>query len=152
MKETFTILFSLLTIAAASQKAVIIVARDGSGRYNTVQAAFNAVPLNNKKWVTIYIKNGIYKEKLLLDSSKNFVTIIGEDKFNTILTFDDHTGKLSPKGDTINTRTSWSFLIKGDHFTARNITFQNDAGFNAGQAVALESDGDQAVFKNCRFV
>jgi pectinesterase len=52
----------------------------------------------------------------------------------------------------MNTRTSWSFLIKADNFTATDITFQNDAGFAAGQAVAVESDGDKAIFKNCRFL
>lgn len=130
----------------------ITVAKDGSGDFSSVQAAFNAVPLNNKKQFTILVKNGVYKEKLRLDSSKNFVTLIGEDKFNTILTYDDHTGKLSPMGDTINTRTSWSFLLKADDFTARNITFQNDAGFTAGQAVAMEADGDKLIFTNCRFI
>ena len=142
----------LVTLVTAAQKSNIIVAPDGSGNYKTVQAAFNAIPFNNKKPATIYIRNGIYKEKLHLDSSKNFVSIVGEDKFNTILTYDDHTGKVSPKGDTINTRTSWSVIIKADNFTAKNITFQNDAGFNAGQAVAVESDGDKAIFKNCRFI
>jgi pectinesterase len=145
----FVFVFSALFIFAQQK---ITVARDGSGNYKTVQAALDAIPLNNKKKITIYIKTGIYKEKLHLDSSKNFVTLIGEDKFSTILTYDDHTGKLSPKGDTINTRTSWSCKIKADNFTAWNITFQNDAGFTAGQAVAVESDGDRAVFKNCRFV
>jgi pectinesterase len=130
----------------------IIVAADGSGKYRSVQQALDAVPLHNKKNVTIFIRNGIYKEKLHLDSTKNNVTIIGEDKFKTILAFDDHTGKLSPTGDTINTRTSWSFLIRADDFTAKNITFRNDAGFTAGQAVAVESDGDKAAFYNCRFV
>lgn len=128
----------------------ITVAQDGSGKYKTVQEALNAVPYNNTKPAIIFIKNGIYKEKLFLDSTKNFVTITGEDKFNTILTYDDHTGKISPKGDTINTMTSWSFKVKADDFTAKNITFQNDAGFTAGQAVALESDGDKAIFNNCR--
>jgi pectinesterase len=135
-----------------AQPASFTVAQDGSAKYKTVQSAFDAIPLNNKKPVTVYIKNGIYKEKLHLDSSKNFVTLTGEDKFNTILTYDDHTGKISPKGDTINTRTSWSFINKADNFTAKNITFQNDAGFTAGQAVAVESDGDKAIFKNCRFI
>ncbi len=130
----------------------IIVAQDGSGDYKTVQGAFNTVPLNNKDPFIIYIRNGLYKEKLLLDSTKNFVTLLGEDKFNTILTYDDHTGKVSPKGDSINTRTSWSFLIRADNFTASNITFQNDAGFTAGQAVAVESDGDKTIFTNCRFI
>ncbi|MBN8672573.1 MAG: alpha/beta hydrolase fold domain-containing protein [Chitinophagales bacterium] len=130
----------------------ITVAKDGSGDFSSVQAALNAVPLNNKKSFTILIKNGVYKEKLRLDSSKNFVTLIGEDKFNTILTYDDHTGKLSVRGDTINTRTSWSFLLKADNFTASNITFQNNAGFTAGQAVAMEADGDKIIFRNCRFI
>ena len=128
------------------------VAKDGTGDYSTVQDALNAVPVNNKKRLTIFIKKGIYKEKLYLDSSKHFVSLVGEDKFNTVLTYNDHTGKISPKGDTINTRTSWSFLIKADNFSATDITFQNDAGFNAGQAVAVEADGDKVIFKNCRFI
>lgn len=142
----------LLFPSALLAQRTITVSAEGTGDHKTVQAALNAVPANNRKPVTIFIKNGIYKEKLFLDSSRRFVTLIGEDKFNTILTWDDHTGKLSPKGDTINTRTSWSFLIKANDFTARNITFRNDAGFTAGQAVAVESDGDRAVFSNCRFV
>jgi pectinesterase len=151
MKTISFILVVVFTISVSAQKR-IVVAADGSGNYITVQAALDAVPKNNKQSLTIYIKNGIYKEKLHLDSSKNFVTLIGEDKFNTILTYDDHTGKLSPKGDTINTRTSWSFIIKADNFTAKNISLQNDAGFSACQAVAVESDGDKAIFKNCRFI
>lgn len=130
----------------------ITVAQDGSGNYKTVQEALNGVPANNKKRVVIYIRNGIYYEKLLLDSTRNFVTLIGEDKFKTILTYNDHTGKIAPNGDSINTRTSWSFKILADNFTAKDITFQNDAGFNAGQAVAVESDGDKAQFINCRFI
>jgi len=151
MKRIIFILGSCLPLIASAQK-MITVSQDGKGNYKTVQAALDAVPLKNKIPVTIYIRNGVYKEKLHLDSSKNFVTLAGEDKFKTILTYDDHTGKLSPKGDTINTRTSWSFLIKADDFSAHDISFQNDAGFSAGQAVAIESDGDRAVFKNCRFV
>ena len=137
---------------ATAQIKTVYVSQDGSGDYKTVQEALNAVPLKNKKPFTVIIKNGIYKEKLQLDSFKNFVTLTGEDKFNTILTYNDHTGKLSPQGDTISTRTSWSFKILADDFTANNITFQNDAGFAAGQAVAVESDGDKATFNNCRFI
>ncbi len=141
----------IITINVFAQKK-IIVAKDGSGNYKTVQQALDAITLNNKKPITIFIKNGIYKEKLHLDSTKNFITLIGEDKFNTILTYDDHTGKVSARGDTINTRTSASFVVKANNFAAENITFQNDAGFSAGQAVGLESDGDKASFYNCRIV
>lgn len=151
MKSILVVLFICVAGIATAQKR-IIVTQDSTGNYTTVQAALDAVPLNNKIPIVIYIKNGTYREKLCLDSTKEFVTLVGEDKFRTILTYDDHTGKLSPKGDTINTRTSWSFLVRANHFTARLITFQNNAGFSAGQAVAMESDGDQAIFDNCRFV
>lgn len=130
----------------------IIVAQDGTGQYTTVQAALDAVPGNNKKPFIIYIKKGVYKEKLLLDSTKSFVTLTGEDKFNTVLTYDDHTGKTDAQGRTINTQTSASFFMQANHFTATNITFQNDAGFTAGQAVAIQVSGDKAAFNNCRFV
>ena len=143
---------SLLSACFANAQTKIIVAQDESGKYKTVQRALDAIPVNNKKPVTIFIKNGIYKEKLHLDPSKRFVTLIGEDKFNTILTYDDHTGKVSPKGDTINTRTSASVIVKAGNFRAENLTIQNDAGFTAGQAVGLESDGDMASFYNCRIV
>jgi pectinesterase len=151
-KHLFFIAFVFVSFSCLCQGRKLVVSQDGKENFQTVQAAFDAVPDNNKKPVTIFIRNGIYKEKLTLDSSKCFVTLIGEDKFNTVLTYDDHTGKLSPKGDTINTYTSASFLEAASDFTARNITFQNDAGFTAGQAVAIRILGDRARFFNCRFV
>jgi len=152
MKKVVFVFIAFFLVHASFAQKRLVVAKDGSGNFTTVQAALNAVPKKNKKPITIYIRNGIYKEKLFLDSTKNNVTIIGEDKFNTVLTYDDHTGKIDPSGKTINTRTSWSFKILANDFTAKNITFQNDAGFNAGQAVAVESDGDRAIFQNCRFI
>jgi pectinesterase len=155
IKTLLLILSSFVAIHTLAQNKAALsftVAQDGSTKYRTIQSAFDAIPRHNKKPVTIYIRNGIYKEKLHLDSTKDLVHLVGEDKFRTILTYDDHTGKVSPAGDTINTRSSWSFIVKANNFTAQNITFQNDAGFTAGQAVAMESDGDKAVFKNCRFI
>ncbi len=144
----------LKKIFPVKQKAakIIVVSQGGDGDFTTVQAAINSVPLRNVKPVTILIKKGIYKEKILVDSSKEFITLAGEDKLNTVLTYDDHTGKLAPGGEVINTRTSWSLKILAANFTAKDVTIQNDAGFSAGQAVALESDGDKAVFINCRFI
>lgn len=151
MKRTIAYLL-LMLFCTTSFAQTMVVAKDGSGKFRTVQAALNAVPKKNKKPITIFIKNGIYSEKLLLDSSKDFVRLVGEDRFNTVLTYNDHTGKLSPAGDTINTRTSYSFKIRANSFTAENITFKNEAAFNAGQAVAVESNGDKAIFRNCRFL
>ncbi|HKI44848.1 MAG TPA: pectinesterase family protein [Balneolales bacterium] len=146
------LMFGMAGIASAQPGKRIVVAKDGSGDFTTVQAAFNAVPLHNHTPITIYVKDGVYKEKLHLDATKDNVTLIGQDRFNTILTYDDHTGKVVAPGDTINTRTSHSFLMAGNNFTARNITFQNNAGFYAGQAVAVEVRGDKAAFIDCRII
>jgi pectinesterase len=152
MKRILLIGLLFIAINVAGQTKQLVVAQDGSGAYKTVQAAFDAVPANNKKPLTIYVKNGTYREKLHLDSGKNFVELKGESRFNTILIFDDHTGKNDPEGKPINTQTSHSVIINADNFTARNITFANDAGFTAGQAVALDSRGDKAQYYNCRIV
>lgn len=128
------------------------VAQDGSGDYKTVQEALNAVPSGNNKPFTIKIKNGTYKEVIIVDATKNFIRFEGEDKDKTILTFDNHAGTRLPNGDTLNTWTCASVFIYGNDFSAENITFENNAGFNAGQAVALRIEGNRASFKNCKMV
>ncbi|MDF3078159.1 MAG: pectin esterase [Sphingobacteriaceae bacterium] len=150
------LLLALLLVCSLSfadaQENRIVVSADGKGNFQTVQAALNSVPVGNSVPLTIFIRNGIYKEKLHLDSSKNFVTLIGEDKFKTIITFDDHTGKTAPDGSVISTSSSYTFRISADNFSAKNITFRNDAGPGAGQAVGLEVKGDKAIFLNCRII
>ncbi len=112
MKGIISLLIAICGfVSCKSQSKIIVVAHDGSGNFSTVQAAFNSIPVHNKSAVTVFIKDGIYKEKLHLDSTKDFVTVIGEDEFKTILTNDDHTGKVIRKGDTINTRTSYTFIV-----------------------------------------
>jgi len=152
MKRSLLTFIALLNVIILHGQNQIVVAQDGSGKYKTVQEALDAVPMNNGKPVSIFIKNGFYKEKLLLPATKNFVTLIGEDRFNTILTYDDHPGVISAKVGAVNTQNSYSFQIKADNFSAKNITFRNDAGFTAGQAVALDVEGDKATFLDCRII
>ena len=141
----------LIITAAAQQKPDFVVAKDGSGQFKTVQEAINAVPDFRKKVTTIYIKNGTYKEKLILPTSKTMVTFIGEDVKKTILTFDDYAQKKNRFGEEVGTTGSSSFYIFGSDFTAENITFENSAG-PVGQAVAVRIEGDRVYFKNCRFL
>lgn len=129
----------------------IIVAADGSGTFKTVQEAINAVPDFRKVTTTIFIKNGVYKEKLNLSTSKQFIKMIGESVDKTILTYDDWAQKKNAFGEEKGTSGSSSFYIYGDSFTAENITFQNTAG-PVGQAVALFVAGDKAKFINCRML
>ena len=152
---TSCLLILLLTSCAKHQdntREEIVVAKDGSGDFTTVQAAFDAVPSDNQAPVTIFIKNGTYKERLVLDTRKDFVNLKGESKEKTILTYDNHAGMIMDNGDTINTWNSASFFIYANDFSADNITFQNNAGFTAGQAVAVFAHGDRLKFTNCNFI
>lgn len=144
----FFIAFSLFSIDV---KAQFVVALDGSGNFKTVQEAINAVPDFRKVQTTIFIKNGVYKEKLTIPPSKKMVKFIGESQDKTILTYDDYHQKLNRFGEEIGTSGSASIFIYGDDFCAENITFENSAG-PVGQAVAVWVGGDHAHFKNCKFL
>ena len=124
--------------------------KDGSGDYTTVQAAFNDVPNFYTGPYTIFVKSGTYREKLLLSSSKVNVILVGENRDNTILTYDDYAGIA---GGTSN---SYSVGIDAPDFMAMNITFQNtvenDQSVGSQQAVALRSNGDRQVFYNCNLL
>lgn len=152
MKKILLISALLMANVFVFAQKKIVVAQDGSGNYATVQGALNAVPAGNNKPVTIKVKKGIYKEVVIVDATKNFISLIGEDRDNTILTFNNHAGTRLPNGDTVNTWTSASFFVYGNDFHAENLTFQNDAGFTAGQAVALRVEGNRASFNNCKMI
>ena len=79
----------------------ITVAHDGSGNYKTIQEAVNSVRDLGEKAVKIHVKNGTYKEKLIVPSWKIKISIIGEDTENTIITFDDYSGKSNASGKDV---------------------------------------------------
>src|SRR5690606_2784797 len=136
---------------AHAQDYHFVVSQDGSGDFSKVQDAINAVPDLRANETVIFIKNGIYKEKLILPSTKTNVTLIGEDETKTILTYDDYASKQNRFGENIGTSGSSSFFVFGDGFTAKHITFENASG-PVGQAVAVRIDGDKVMFENCRFL
>ncbi len=149
------IFFLLISSSLFGQKKMaydFIVSTTGKDQFKSVQAALNAIPSGNKKPFTIFIKNGFYKEVITVDASKSGIRLIGESKDKTILSYDNHAGTKLRNGDTLNTWTCASFFVYGNDFHAEQITFRNDAGFTAGQAVALRIEGDRASFINCKMV
>ena len=127
-------------------KYIFTVAKDGTGDYKFIQDAIDAMRVFPLAPVTLYIKNGVYNEKIELPANNTDVTFIGESVEKTIITFNDYSGR-----GKLNTFTSYTAKISGNRFVAENITFVNSAG-PVGQALALYVDADKAVFKNCRFI
>ena len=152
----FFILITAFQSYTQTNPTSLTVAKDGSGNFKTIQEAVNAVRDLSQVQVTIFIKNGVYNEKLTVPSWKTHISLIGESKENTIITNNDFTGKdypgKDPSGkDKFITFTSYTVLVQGNDFVAENLTIQNTAG-RVGQAVALHVEGDRVVIKNCRLL
>lgn len=128
------------------------VATDGTGDYITVQEAINAVPDNKQEYHYIYVKKGTYKEVITVPRNKDYIYLIGEDALTTVLTFDNYASRLRPDGTEYGTSGSASFFVDGNNFVAENITFENTAGIDAGQALAINIGGPRSSFRNCRFL
>jgi len=152
------LLFSAVLMAQNSiYPSSLTVAQDGSGSFKTIQEAVNSIRDLGQARVVIHIKKGVYHEKLIIPSWKTNVSLIGDDKDNTIITNDDFSGKPNPGGrdtfgkDKFTTYTSYTVLVQGNGFIAKNLTIGNTAG-RVGQAVALHAEGDRCIFINCRLL
>lgn len=140
-------------MSATNQEKLITVAQDGSGHYLTVQEAISQAPEGTaENWTVIWIKNGVYKEKIHIE--KPFLHIKGESAEGTVITYDDYARKRFPDGTEYNTFNSYTILFGANDIMAENITFRNDAGRGelVGQALAAYVDGDRIYFRGCRFI
>ena len=122
------------------------VAQDGSGDFTKIQDAINASPSFPYEKVTIFIKNGIYTEKVSVPEWNTRLALIGESTANTIITFDDNFSKINlGRNSTFYTAT---LLVEGEDFSASNLTIKNTSGDN-GQAIALSLVANRALVSNC---
>lgn len=128
----------------------IVVAKDGSGDFMTVQEAVNAAPDYNAARTDILVREGVYREKIVVPESKRNLTVTGQG--NVVLSWDNCASRPAYTGREIGTTGSATVFVLPDNFVCENITFENTAGMNAGQAVACLVGGDRAVFRNCRFL
>ncbi|KAH7441909.1 hypothetical protein KP509_03G061600 [Ceratopteris richardii] len=140
--------------APSSSPSVIVVAQDGSGDFLTVQEAVDSIPDSNENRVTISIKAGIYREKIVVKTS--WITFQGDGPSLTEIRWNDTASTEGPDGEALSTFGSASVAIDGDYFTARDISFRNTAppppgGAEGQQAVALRISGDFGAFYNVYF-
>jgi len=147
------LLFSfLLMLLAASTMAVnydFVVTKDGSSGYTSIQKAIDACKAFPDNRVTIFVKNGIYNEKLVVPSCNTQLSITVELADSTIITFDDYFNKINRGRNS--TFYTYTLFVQANDFRLENITVENSAG-PVGQAVALHVEGDRCVFINCRIL
>ncbi|QBN20642.1 pectin esterase [Flavobacterium nackdongense] len=124
----------------------IVVDKNGSGDFTTIQEAINAAKAYPSERITIFIKNGLYYEKVKIHSWNPYISLIGESRENTIISYDDHFNKINiGRNSTFHTYT---VLVEGNDFMAKNLTIQNTSG-PVGQAVALNVNANRVIISNC---
>ncbi|CAH8384543.1 unnamed protein product [Eruca vesicaria subsp. sativa] len=121
----------------------VIVAQDGTGNFTTIMDAVEESPDYSWTRFVIYIKKGLYLENVEIKKKKWNLVMIGDGIDVTIIS-----GNRSYV-DGSTTFRSATFAVNGRGFLARDITFQNTAGPEKHQAVALRSDSDLSVFYRC---
>nr|DAD32148.1 TPA_asm: hypothetical protein HUJ06_010999 [Nelumbo nucifera] len=133
----------LLQSSSAASQADVVVAADGSGNYRTISQAVAASSKRSGKRFVIYVKRGVYKENVEIKASN--IMLIGDGIDATIVTG----SKNVQDGST--TFRSATVAVTRDRFMARDMTFENTAGPQKHQAVALRSGSDLSVFYRCSF-
>lgn len=144
----FTIHYSLFTAAAGKydNPDTIVVARDGTGEFCTIDEAIGVCRAFMDYHKVIYIKKGTYKEKLIIPQWLQNIELCGENRDETIITYDDHANI-----NKMGTFRTYTLKIEANDITLKNLTIENNSA-RLGQAVALHTEGDRLVFINCRFI
>ena len=130
----------------ANNEYQIVVAQDGSGNFFKIQDAVNAAKAYPDERITIFVNDGIYREKVKIHSWNPKITLVGESREKTIITYDDFFNKVGMgRNSTFHTYT---ILVEGNDFIAKNLTIENSSG-EVGQAVALNVNANRVVITNC---
>ncbi|KAL6616195.1 hypothetical protein ACP70R_038465 [Stipagrostis hirtigluma subsp. patula] len=137
---------ALLELEAGAAKADVVVAKDGSGRYKTVQEAVDAAPDGGKSRYVIYVKKGVYKENVQVGKKKRELMIVG-DGIGMDATVITGSRNVVDGATTFNSAT---LAVAGDGIILRDLRVENTAGPEKHQAVALRVSADRAVVHRCR--
>jgi pectin methylesterase-like acyl-CoA thioesterase len=135
-------LFNVVYCKAIAPVYDITVAKDGSGKYSSIQAAIDAAPEGRTTPFKILIKKGLYNEQIRIPAAKPFLELVGEDPATTLIAFGNGRAQTS------------AFSIMAKDVMLMNLTLENTQGrvSDGPQSLAIRTDADRIVFYNCRFI
>lgn len=77
----------LLSKKVSSLKHDFVVAKDGSGKFKTINEAVKKLPLNSKKTIVLYIKEGIYNEHVVFEKNITNLLVVGDGPTKTRIVY-----------------------------------------------------------------
>lgn len=147
---SLSVIFLLITsLAFSAEEYDFVVAQYGTGDFRSIQQAIDACKIFPNEPISIFVKNGVYREKVAILEGNTHLSIIGESVDKTIISWDDHFIKMNRGRNS--TFYTYTLKVEASDFRMENITVENSAG-PVGQALALCVEGEHCVFVNCRFL
>ena len=117
--------FLLVAQLAVAQKR-IVVAQDGKGDFKTIQGAINSLVDSSVTTRTIFIKRGVYKEKIYIEKAN--IILEGEDRETTIII-----ASIARDEWRCGHTDDWGVAtmnIGANDITLQNLTITNNFGFD----------------------
>jgi pectinesterase len=136
-------LYGLIVLLLAATLAVqaqqkIIVAKTGGGNFSSIQGAINSLPESSVTPRVIFIKNGVYAEKLYIEKSN--IILEGEDREKTIIT-----AAIARDEWRCGHTDDWGVAtmnVGASDITLKNLTVTNSYGFDWTQDVTVYCAAD----------
>jgi pectinesterase len=124
----------------------IVVDLNGSSGYKSIQAAINSLPDSSVTTRTIFIKKGLYKEKLYI--TKANLLLEGEDRAHTIIT-----AAIARDEWRCDHPDDWGVAtmnVGANDLTLKNLTITNSFGFDFTEEKTVACAGDPSGTKVLR--
>ncbi|XP_047947492.1 pectinesterase [Salvia hispanica] len=126
--------------------ATVTVSPYGGANFTSIGDAVASAPNNSvveDGYFVIYAKQGYYQEYVVVPRHKKNIMLIGDGINTTVIT-----GNRSVV-DGWTTFNSATFIVYGERFVAMGISFENTAGPEKHQAVAVRNSADISTFYRC---
>jgi pectinesterase len=133
--------------SSAQEKRFITVASDGSGDFKTITEAIQSLPMFNYQRTEIYVKNGIYNEKIKID--QDYITLKGESREKTIIQFSQLRTDWIAKKDSIGPAV---INLSGDDFILENMTIENTQPLIGPHAFTIYGTGTRTIILNSNII
>ena len=105
------------------------------------------MPGENRVRHVIHVRDGRYREKLTV--GKPLVTLLGQSRDGTVLTYDAAAGTRDSAGVPYGTRGSFTLRVAAPDFRAERLTVENAFDFPAN---AAKADGDPTKLRDTQGV
>jgi len=154
VKKKVIIFIELLIVVWVNNFAIsaepyvdIVIDQAGNGDYVTITEAMHSLPMYVYQRVIIYIKNGIYEEKIRLD--RNYITLQGESRDSTIIRYSQRRNDWEKNKDWIGPGV---INVYSDDIIIRNLTIENTQPEKDIHAFAIYGFGTRIILDNCNIV